>query len=357
MHGRKTREEIIEVCSKFGLVWLDGEYLTIYSRLKCQDKIGYLYDMALNGVLMGNTPKKFHPNNKYSLYNLRLYFKLFHPNIELLTEKYENADAKLNCRCLVCGNVWTPIYNSIKVGKGCPECANREHTGALCITSANRNKEKWMNIDAKIYVIKCSDINEVFYKIGITRQNVSDRFSNKGSLSYSYEIVLEINTNLYEAVYSEKELHYDNKNFKYEPLIKFDGHTECFSKINIDKILSIKSNIENYIVDVNNKTNFHISIDNTVVDIRWLSKEQLIALIVKLNCYKISAKELGLLDEYIISGYNVRDWIEDIKAKLDVVSRKDEERKLTEMENKLHYLLSNEKKIELELTEIEASLK
>jgi len=104
-------------------------------------------------------------------------------------------------------------------------------------------------------------------------------------------------------------------------------------------------------------TNCSIEVDGIRSNIQVLAKEQLIALIVKLNCYKISAKELGLLDEYIISGYNVRDWIEDIKAKLDVVSRKDEERKLTEMENKLHYLLSNEKKIELELTEIEASLK
>ena len=104
-------------------------------------------------------------------------------------------------------------------------------------------------------------------------------------------------------------------------------------------------------------TNCSIEVDNIRSNIQVLSKEQLIALIVKLNSYKTSAKELGLLDEYIISGYNVQDWIEDIKAKLDVVSRKDEERKLTEMESRLSKMLSNEKKTELEINEIEALLK
>ncbi|AIG26138.1 hypothetical protein BRLA_c018160 [Brevibacillus laterosporus LMG 15441] len=69
---------------------------------------------------------------------------------------------------------------------------------------------------------------------------------------------------------------------------------------------------------------------------------------VKLNAYTISAKELGLLNDYIISGFNVMDWIKDLKSKLDIVRRKEEEHKLKVMETKLHQLLSNEKKVELE---------
>jgi len=46
----------------------------------------------------------------------------------------------------------------------------------------------------------------------------------------------------------------------------------------------------------------------------------------------------------------------DIKAKLDFVSRKEEENKRKAMEAKLHQLLSNEKKIELEIDEIIKSL-
>ena len=104
-------------------------------------------------------------------------------------------------------------------------------------------------------------------------------------------------------------------------------------------------------------TNCSIEVDGARCNINVLVKEQLISLIIKLNAYMHSAKDLGLLEEYIISGYNVQDWITDIKSKLDVVSRKDEERKLKSMEDKLDYLLSNDKKVELEISEIEALLK
>ena len=39
------------------------------------------------------------------------------------------------------------------------------------------------------------------------------------------------------------------------------------------------------------------------------------------------------------------------------MSRKEEENKLKVLENKLHALLSNEKKVELELNELEESIK
>lgn len=145
-------------------------------------------------------------------------------------------------------------------------------------------------------------------------RDVENRFSNKGNIPYDYEILYEINTNLYEAVFIEKELHYNNISFKYEPLIKFDGHTECFSKIDINKILFIKNSIENYKQNIVYKTNCHIDIDNIVEDIRWLQKEQLISLMIKLNMYIISAKDLGLLDNYSICGYKLEDWIADIKV-------------------------------------------
>lgn len=104
-------------------------------------------------------------------------------------------------------------------------------------------------------------------------------------------------------------------------------------------------------------TNCSIEVDGIRSNIQVLSKEQLISLLVKLNSYMHSAKDLGLLEEYLISGYKVEEWIGDIKSKLDVVSRKDEELKLKVMEIKLDELLSNDKKTELELNEIENMLK
>ena len=133
--------------------------------------------------------------------------------------------------------------------------------------------------------------------------------------------------------------------------------------INDSKIITLKNQIseKRKQIDKIKKftpiTNCSIEVDGIRSNIQVLVKEQLIALVIKLNSYVSSAKELGLLDEYTISGYKAEDWITDIKSKLDIVSRKDEERKLKDMEEKLDRLLSNEKKTELEINEIENMLK
>ena len=133
--------------------------------------------------------------------------------------------------------------------------------------------------------------------------------------------------------------------------------------INDSKIITLKNQIseKRKQIDKIKKftpiTNCSIEVDGIRSNIQVLAKEQLIALVVKLNSYVSSSKELGLLDEYTISGFKAEDWIVDIKSKLDIVSRKDEERKLKDMEEKLDRLLSNEKKTELEINEIENMLK
>ncbi len=104
-------------------------------------------------------------------------------------------------------------------------------------------------------------------------------------------------------------------------------------------------------------TNCSIDIDGIRLNIQVLSKEQLINLLVKLNIYKMSAKELELLNEFSISGFTVEDWMRDVQSKLMNLNRRDEESKLVVMENRLHNLLSGEKKVELEIEEIANMLK
>ncbi|MGJ0846511.1 hypothetical protein ACR77J_07475 [Tissierella praeacuta] len=104
-------------------------------------------------------------------------------------------------------------------------------------------------------------------------------------------------------------------------------------------------------------TNCSIEVDGIRYNIQVLNREDLISLMVKLNSYMMSAKELDMLDEYLISGYKVEDWITDIKSRIEIISSKDEERKLKAMEEKLLKLLSDGKKVELEIDEIESILK
>lgn len=103
-------------------------------------------------------------------------------------------------------------------------------------------------------------------------------------------------------------------------------------------------------------TNCSIEVDGVRHNIQVLGKDQLISLMVKLNAYLMSAKELEVADEYLISGFTPADWISDIKSRIEILSRKDEERLLKVMEDKLTKLLSEGKKVELEINEIESML-
>jgi len=133
------------------------------------------------------------------------------------------------------------------------------------------------------------------------------------------------------------------------------------NETNDKKIMELKKQIEEKKNKVSKSqkfspiTNCSIEVDGVRHNIQVLTKEQLIALMVKLNAYAMSAKDLEV--EYVVSGFNASDWIQDIKSKLDYVSRKEEESKLRIMEAKLDQLLSNEKKVELELDEIASFLK
>ena len=135
------------------------------------------------------------------------------------------------------------------------------------------------------------------------------------------------------------------------------------SNVNDIKIMELKEQIVtkrdklNSIKKFSPVTNCSIELDGVRYNIQVLTREQLILLLVKLNSYFYSAKALELLDDYIISGYKVEEWIVDMKARLDIISRKEEEKKLKSMEEKLDRLLSNEKKTELELSDIAEMLK
>ena len=132
---------------------------------------------------------------------------------------------------------------------------------------------------------------------------------------------------------------------------------------NDEKIIKLKQQIEEKRNKLGNLkrftpvTNCILELDGVTTNIQILSKEKLALLLVKLNLYKMSIENLNMsFDKIMISGYDVRDWIMDILAKTDIISYKEEEQKLKTMESKLVELLSNEKKTELAIDEIEKML-
>ena len=131
---------------------------------------------------------------------------------------------------------------------------------------------------------------------------------------------------------------------------------------NDEKVLQLKQQIEekkktlSKIKKFTAITNCSINFDGAQININTLQRDGLVQLYVKLNALQLSAIDLGLLDELNISGYNISEWIEDVKNKLEALTVKQEETKLRQMEIRLTQLLSEDKKVELELEEIVKSL-
>lgn len=131
---------------------------------------------------------------------------------------------------------------------------------------------------------------------------------------------------------------------------------------NDDRILELKKQVENKKKEIAKKnvkfvpeTNLVIEINGIKTNINVLNKKDLESLLVILNMYRMSAVDLEMKD-FEISGYKVDQWMNDVKAKINMKTLKREETELKELEFKLDKLLSDDKKTELELDSIAALL-
>lgn len=127
-------------------------------------------------------------------------------------------------------------------GRGCEKCARevtnkhqRENATGWSLTSWKNLATKSKKFDSfKIYIIRCWNKNEEFYKIGRTFKTIKHRFDCVKHMPYNYEI-LKIFINDVESIYNlETELKRMNKEYKYIPKIKFNGMQECYFNLKIE---------------------------------------------------------------------------------------------------------------------------
>lgn len=131
---------------------------------------------------------------------------------------------------------------------------------------------------------------------------------------------------------------------------------------NDDRILELKKQVENKKKEIAKKnvkfvpeTNLIIEINGQKTNINVLSEKDLNSLLVILNIYRMSSADLEMND-FEISGYKIDKWMNDVRAKINMKTLKNEEAELKRLEEKLDKLLSEDKKTELELDSIAALL-
>ena len=139
---------------------------------------------------------------------------------------YKTAQIKILVTCPKHG-VFSIQPSEHLYGKGCRSCArelsvgfSKERFEKLCL-------EK--NRKAILYVLKLSNKDEVFYKIGITSRSVRERYYGS-KVKYDLQVELEIVESAGYVFDLEKRLHRLLKKHHYQPLIPFEGsRKECFS--------------------------------------------------------------------------------------------------------------------------------
>lgn len=152
--------------------------------------------------------------------------KVAHGNTYDYSESvYKGFKKKIKIKCRDHGFFYQDISNHL-AGKGCPKCGlggfSRSSYNDLC---KRRHKGK-----SNIYLIKCFNENEEFFKIGITSsKRVNLRFPSKKSMPYNYHVVFFLQESS-DFIWSiERKIHNINKKNKYKPKIYFAGETECYS--------------------------------------------------------------------------------------------------------------------------------
>lgn len=140
---------------------------------------------------------------------------------------YENARTKIIIVCPIHGEFLQTPFKHLNSYYGCKLCG-QENNGWRKTLFIKRSR----NFKSILYILKCFNDSEIFYKVGITNSSVKIRYSSKEKMPYQYEIIKEITKDSGEIWDLELLIKQTLKQFKYNPQIKFKGSaTECFSNI------------------------------------------------------------------------------------------------------------------------------
>lgn len=129
----------------------------------------------------------------------------------------------------------------------CTECGrakiyeyHRDNPVGWSYTNWQKAAERSKHFDSfKVYILKCWNDEEEFYKIGKTFKTVEKRFEHK-VMPYKYEVMdIFIFNDAKKASRFEKYLQKNNKNNRYLPKNKFNGSFECFLAVQQTKSRNI----------------------------------------------------------------------------------------------------------------------
>lgn len=152
--------------------------------------------------------------------------------------KYISVNVKIKIICKEHGEFLqfpSTHINRSRKSSGCPKCGLDKRGWGIhnFLNACGKN-------NGTLYVLRCYDESEEFYKIGITSRDIKKRFMSKKSMPYNYEVILEHEDKPNKVWKLEKNLHREFNSYKYIPQILFGGIDECFnSSIPVNELITI----------------------------------------------------------------------------------------------------------------------
>ncbi len=142
---------------------------------------------------------------------------------------YVDSLTKIKIICSV-HNIFEQSPSHHLMGRGCQICGYQNNTHGWSYKDweqAGLNSKNFTGF--KLYVVKCWNSSESFYKVGKTYTELSNRF--RKNFPYNWEILETIESTAHNISSLETSMKAKNLSNKYLPKLNFCGKNECFSKI------------------------------------------------------------------------------------------------------------------------------
>jgi len=204
--------------SYFNLV---GNFINCRTKIEVSTLYGNCFVNPYN-ILEGNKPSistaiepvKFFINMAKEIHNSTYDYSCI--------KNYVNNITKVPIICKTHG-LFLQKPNNHLLGNGCPECGKKSWDFKL---------NDWLNTNgsgATFYILKCSLNDEEFIKMGITSTTIKKRYRKKDSMPYNYIVLHETYSTNKKLIWElERTFLRELRIYKYKPLLKFGGSTECF---------------------------------------------------------------------------------------------------------------------------------
>ena len=141
---------------------------------------------------------------------------------------YVNRRAKVDIICEHHG-IFSQSADAHMKGSGCPNCA--DSLGVWRYSEWEAAGLAATSFDGfKLYVLRCWNDSEQFFKIGKTYRTIARRYHSKYDLPYEYEVILVKQGSARFVSELEQELINKHGALRYVPQVKFGGMEECFSE-------------------------------------------------------------------------------------------------------------------------------